>query len=103
MITNATKQQVEEAIERVNKKYGYQLDINNWSCPTRDTFRFTIKSKKSGIPGAKYSFSGRNLVSASWRAHGYMMDEIFRINPKCYIKSLGTKHYKGFEWEDKNT
>jgi hypothetical protein len=102
METNATKQQVEEAIERVNKQHGYQIEFNNWSYPRNGVFRFTIKSKKSGIPGARYSSSGRKLISASWHTHGYVMDEIFDINPECYIRSLGEKYYKGFEWKDMN-
>ena len=102
MKTTATKEQVLMALENVNKEYGYQLELNNCQQLSKKVFQFTIRSAKSGIPGARYSSTGRKLVSASWHAHGYVMDEIFEINPDCYIDSMGKRLTKGFRWEDKN-
>lgn len=102
MKTNATQQQVEQAIRNVNEKFGYKLEINNSKMLSRNVLQFTIRSEKSGIPGSRHSYSGRKLVSASWHAHGYVMDEIFKLNPDCYISAMGKKLTKGFRWEDSN-
>jgi len=100
MKTNATREQVIEAIDQVNREQGYSITLN------RDEqrgkwYHFTLKTK-SGIPGARTSPNGRNLACASWHAHGYIMDKIFEINPNAVIESLGEKYYKGFRWVDKN-
>lgn len=89
MRTTATRQQVIEAIIVVNKKQGYQIELNRDEQKGK-YFNFTLKSRP-GIPGACTSYSGRNLPKASWYAHGYIFDEIFKINPDAIIYSIGRK------------
>ena len=89
MKTTATKSQVQQAIDNVNKKHGYKIEFNR-ADQSGKWFNFTIKSK-SGIPGARISHSGRNLASASWHAHGYLFDELLEINPDAVIHSNGLR------------
>jgi hypothetical protein len=101
MKTNATRETVVKAIENVNKKQGYQIELNR-NDQTGKWFNFTLKSK-SGVSGSRYSGSGRKLACASWHAHGYVFDAIFEIEPKAVILSLGEKiTIDGGNWQDKN-
>ena len=101
MKTNATRQTIISAIEIVNKREGYQIELNR-DDQTGKWYNFTLKSK-SGIPGARTSHSGRNLACASWHAHGYIFDEIFNIEPEAVIYSGGEKITKNFgNWQDRN-
>jgi hypothetical protein len=100
MKTTATQQTVETAIERINSRYGYRIELNR-ADQKGQYFHFTIKSK-SGIPGARVSATGRNLAAASWHAHGYTMEEIFKIEPEAVIYSMGNRIEPGFTWEDRN-
>lgn len=102
MKTTATRQQVINAIDSVNAKYGYKLEINNDTYINAKYYSFTIKTK-SGIPGARYSTTGRRMPCASWHAHGYLFDEILRINPNAVIFSGGKRiDITGGNWIDIN-
>lgn len=102
MKTTATRQTVVEAINRVNEQQGYKIRLE------RDDYKgkwynFTIRSEKSGIPGSRYSHSGRRTNAASWHAHGYIFDQIFKIEPDAVIKSAGREITKDYgNWEDWN-
>lgn len=87
MRTTANRSTVIEAINRVNKEQGYQIELNR-DDQSGKWFNFTLKSP-SGVPGSRYSSSGRKLACASWHAHGYIFDAIFEIEPDAVIKSLG--------------
>jgi hypothetical protein len=101
MKTTAKRKTVEKAIEIVNKREGYQIELNR-NDQNGKWFNFTLKSR-SGIPGARYSTSGRNLPCASWHAHGYIFDEIFNIEPEAIIISLGEKiTNESGNWQDKS-
>lgn len=102
MRTNASNITVITALERVNQQHGYKLEFNRFE-KRGNWIHFTIQSEKSGIPGARTSHSGRNLVSASWHAHGYLFDEIFKIEPDAVIWSAGEKITREHgNWQDKN-
>ncbi len=101
MKTTATVFTVKQAIDKVNKKQGYKIEFNR-ADQSGKWFNFTLKSR-SGIPGARTSWSGRNLACASWHAHGYIFDEIFTIDPDCVIWSNGEKMESKYDnWKDKN-
>lgn len=101
MRTTATKEQVLKAIQIVNEREGYKIELNR-ADQSGKWFNFTLRSEKSGIPGSRTSYSGRKLVSASWHAHSYVFDEIFKICPDAVIWSNGEKVGAGFDWQDKN-
>lgn len=101
MKTTATRQTVETAIKRVNRKYGYQLSLKR-ADQNGKWFNFTLKSP-SKVAGSRVSYSGRNLPAASWHAHGYVFDEIFKQDETAVIHSLNkiiTAYYGN--WKDSN-
>jgi hypothetical protein len=101
MKTNVDRQIVLKAIENVNKVRGYQIELNRNDYKGK-WFNFTLKSK-SGVKGSCVSVTGRKLACASWHAHGYVFDEIFKLVPTAIIHSLGQKIDKyGGNWQDKN-
>lgn len=103
MKTTAKKSQVLAAIDAVNEKYGYKLQIRNDKQISTNRLQFTLRSEKSGIPGSCYSASGRRTVSASWHAHGFFFDELFKINPEAIVWSRGDKiTIDQNNWEDFN-
>lgn len=91
METNATKSQLLEAINIVNEKHGYRIILSEFYSKNSKRNRFRIRSEKSGIAGSRLSHSGRKLPSASWHAHGYLFDELFKINPSAYVMAMGRK------------
>lgn len=104
MRTTVKKSQVLAAIDAVNEKYGYKLQIrNNDKQLSTNHYQFTLRSEKSGIPGSCYSATGRRQVSASWHAHGYFFDELFKINPEAIVWSKNNKiTINQNNWEDFN-
>jgi uncharacterized protein YxjI len=101
MRTNATPDQLREALSEVNTRFGYEIKFNRFETIKKWTF-FTLKTK-SGVPGSRFSSSGRKGPWVSWHAHGHLFDEVFRLNPKSVIWSGGRKitALEG-NWEDKN-
>jgi hypothetical protein len=100
MKTTANRQTVITAINTVNEYFGYHIELNR-DDQTGKWYNFTLKSK-SGIPGARISVTGRNLPCASWHAHGYVFEAIFKIEPDAIIWSAGEKIESGFERKDRN-
>lgn len=89
-------------MENVNSEHGYKLILNRDEMQGK-WYHFTIRSEKSGIAGARTSYSGRNMVSASWHAHGFLFDEIFKIEPSAKVVSLGKEITReNGNWQDKN-
>lgn len=102
MKTTAKRATVLQAIDEINREHKYEIELNR-DDHNGKWFNFTIKSKRSGIPGSRTSHSGRRLVSASWHAHGYLFDKILEIEPQAVIKSLNkTIDINGGNWEDMN-
>lgn len=106
MKTTAQSDVVRQALANVNKANGYKLEFNRNPEGSNKWRHFTIKSA-SGIPGARFSHSGRKLASASWHAHGLLFDELFRLDPSAIVKVGGpngdhTITKEGGNWEDCN-
>jgi hypothetical protein len=101
MKTNAKRSTVLQAIENVNQQKGYQIKLNRDEQKGK-WFNFTLKTD-SKIPGARTSWTGRNMPKASWHAHGYIFDAIFEIEPQAIIYSGGDKITKDSgNWNDRN-
>ena len=102
-VKGLTVDQLSKSIETINKKHGYKIVFNRYPERIGNYLHFTIKSESSKIPGARISSSGRNLISASWHAHGYLFNEIFNINKEAIIHS-GTQKITIDEgnWIDRN-
>lgn len=60
MKTTAKRETVIKAIEAINKKHGYEIELNRDEIKGKYFF-FTLKSK-SGIPRSRTSHSGRKLT-----------------------------------------
>lgn len=102
-VKGITVNELSEALKTVNKAKGYKLIFNRFPDKTGNFLNFTIKSEKSGISGARISWSGRNMTSASWHAHGFLFDEILKINKEAIIHT-GTQKITidGGNWIDSN-
>lgn len=103
MKTTASKSEVLMAIAAVNENNGYKIQIRNDKQVSENRFQFTLRSEKSGIAGSCYAYSGRRTVNASWYAHGYFFDELFKINPEAIVWSRNNKiTIDEGNWEDYN-
>ena len=102
MITNATQQQIQTAIDRINETHGYTVSLKDFKPVSKNRNRFTIKAE-SGQPGSRDSWTGRRGPWASWHAHGYLFDELFNIDPNIFIRTGGRKITKdNGNWIDIN-
>lgn len=86
-IKNVTRKTLELALGNVNKEHGYKLIFKRSPEQIGNYLHFTIQSERSGIPGARYSWTGRKLPAASWHAHGYLFDEILNLERSAIIKT----------------
>lgn len=102
MITNATMQQLQAALQSVNERYDNNISFETIFQKSKKLVSFTLKAK-SGLKGARYSHSGRKLPKASWHVHGHLFDALFEIDETIYIKSRGRKITKEEgNWIDEN-
>lgn len=102
MKTTASRQTVATALIAVNEMHGYELRFNRAEQKGR-YFHFTIRGERSNAAGTRMSHSGRRLVSAFWHAHGYLFDEIFRLDQGVKIWSMGKQiNVNEGNWEDRN-
>ena len=102
-VKGISENQLNTCLNKVNKEQGYELIYNREPEKKGNFLHFTIKSKKSGISGARYSASGRKLINASWHAHGYLFDAILELNPNSIIYSGTNKiTFENGNWQDWN-
>jgi len=102
-VKNITQSELSKAINTVNALHGYRIIFNRYPEKIGNYLHFTIRSEKSGIPGARISPSGRNLVSSSWHAHGYLFEELLNINNNAVIITASNRiDSDGGNWEDRN-
>ncbi len=100
-VKGISKEELTECIENVNYKYGYKIIYNREPEKIGNYLNFTIRSEKSGIPGSRFSWSGRRTVSASWHAHGHLFDMILERCPDAIIWATRKKITKdGGNWQD---
>lgn len=93
--------QLTDCLHSVNNERGYKLIFNRHPEINGAYIHFTIRSERSKIPGARTSWKGTNMISASWHAHGYLFDKIWDINPDATIYSGSLKMTsKRDNWQD---
>ena len=104
MITNATIDQLRQAMEAVNKLYDGNVIFNRQPEPVGSRLRFTLRVKDSKGPGARRSHQGRRMSSACWHVHGHFFEELFKVNPEAYVVAGGCKRISkdGGNWQDRN-
>jgi hypothetical protein len=107
MLTNATRDELEKALTKVNAKYGGNVKWNREPEPEGRRFRFTLRVISSKGPGHSRGFGfkgelGKRLPSACWHVHGDLFDALL-ANDGVYIISRGNRIDKdGGNWEDFN-
>ena len=85
MITNATTDQLRQALDEVNKLYDGNVIFNRQPEPVGSRIRFTLRVKDSKKPGDRRSHQGRRMSSACWHVHRDFFDELFKVNPESYV------------------
>lgn len=112
METTATREELERALEIVNKKYGGNIIFNRMPEKRGSRTAFTIKVKSSKGPGHRRGFihngeEGKRLASACWHAHGDLFDAIFKVNPEAVVIVGGPNGKSKItasrgNWQDRN-
>jgi len=109
MIIKATRQELEQALVMVNKRYDGNVIWNNFESLNQSgtRFRVTLRVKDSHGKGAKLGHphyktgNSRHLINACWHIHGYFFEALLEINPEISIKSAGrTVDKNGGNWVD---
>ncbi len=103
MITNATIQQLENALDVLQNEYNYPLvAFQNIEQKTSNRRQFTLKAV-SKERGARTSASGRNMPKASWHVHGYFFDILMNADKNVFIRSAGNLiTFDNGNWTDWN-
>ena len=105
MIIRATKQELEQALAKVNERYDNNITWNTFEQLNQSgtRFRVTLRVKDSKGKGHKNGYSGRRTINACWHVHGYFFEALLAINPDIVIKTAGrTVDKNGGNWEDWN-
>lgn len=91
VISNITRNELERALEEVNKRYDNNIIWNNFQSLNKKgtRFRVTLRVRDSKGKGARRGISGRRLVSACWHVHGHFFEELFKLNPDVIIHTRG--------------
>jgi hypothetical protein len=109
MITNATQDQVKQAVQDVSAFiYNGNVIVKEMKQLSKNRVQFTIRVKDSRGLGAARSGSGRRTVSACWHAHGHVFDRLFTVvaptssdGRLTFVQSMGKKITKdGGNWQD---
>ncbi len=86
MITSATSEQLQEALNLTNKKYKGNIRFKRLDAKGR-RWNFTLTVNKSKEIGGRIGSNGRRIAAACYHAHFDFMANLFKINPVAKIKS----------------
>ena len=102
MLTNATPEQIHNAVRLVSDEYDGNVVVKNISQKSKNRWNFIVTVKKSGVRGAKKSPSGRNVHAASWHVYGHVIDRLLE-NEGVFVQSFANKIInKNENWKDFN-
>jgi len=111
LIIKATREELEQALAEINKRYEHNLTWNNFERLNGNgtRFRVTLRVKDSHGKGAKLGHEdyrtgkARHTISACWHVHGNFFEALLAINPEIIIKTAGrTVDKNGGNWQDWN-
>lgn len=103
MKTNATKLQLIEALNFVNKQFDDNIKFKTLEQKTSKVISFTLTVKDSKLPGSKRKQNGNRIAAACWHVHGYFFKYLFLNYPGVYIDSLGQRMNNNSDnWQDRN-
>jgi hypothetical protein len=104
MTTNATIQELTQALNEVNKKFDGNIRFKTLDGinSKRNTFTLTVYDSKK--PGGRMGQHGRHIAAACWHVHGYLFEALLKINPDIFIISGGKLRIDktGGNWIDRN-
>ncbi len=95
-----TIQDLERALEEVNKLYDNNIEFNHIPEMKGRQVVFTLRVKDSKGKGHFYSNSGRRLISACYHVHGNFFEELFKLKPEANILSMAIKITKDNVWDN---
>jgi hypothetical protein len=112
IIKNTTKEEIDKALEEINKKYDSNVEykgIENLKTIRFISHRVTLKVKDSTKAGHRLGFTltskgnRRRINSACWHVHGDFFDVLLEINENVIIKTGDkTVDKNGGNWQDWN-
>ncbi len=103
MKTTASEQQLQQALQVVNKQFDGNIKFKRFDRSGK-WINFTLTVKDSKAKGGRRSHIGRRIAAACWHVHGYYFDHLLDINPETVIKTaIGKIDQTGGNWQDKQT
>ena len=114
-IRNATREQIERAMQETNKTFEDNIIFNRFD-QTGKNFNVTLKTKDSHKKGSRLGFPqydyatkkiikpGKHMAVACWHVYGTFFDNLFKENLEIVIISNGEKitSTNGGNWNDRN-
>jgi hypothetical protein len=108
MKTNATIEQLNEALNFVNLSFGGNIRFKNIEQVSKTRVQFTLTVKDSKEPGHRrgyYAREGRQpkrLAAACWHVHGYFFEYLFLRYPDITVIAGGHKMQSNYDnWHDR--
>lgn len=77
MKTTATIEQLNRALDFVNKSFENNIEFKRLEPINSRRVNFTLTVKSSFKPGARRGFSGKRVRAACWHVHGYFFEYLF--------------------------
>jgi hypothetical protein len=103
MTTNANIQQLNEALDAVNKDFADNIVFKRLEQISSNRARFTLTVKNSREPGGRIGYEGRRVAAVCWHVHGQFFDSLLEINPEAVILAGKKKiSAEGGNWQDWN-
>lgn len=104
MKTNASIEQLNEALNEVNKRFDNNITFKTLGAVNSKRNKFTLTVVDSHKPGHRRGFYNNRLVKAAcWHVHGYFFEYLFNSCDKVIIWA-GKKKMESNEdnWQDWN-
>ena len=105
MIINATRENIQKALNEANKEFGGNLQFKRLDPLSNKRYRVTLRVCSSRGKGARLGFPSystgkqRHLISACWHAHGTFFDA---LPEGTRIQAGEIVTYPGEPWQDRN-
>ena len=106
MIINATREDIQKALNQANEDFNGNLMFNNFQRLSDSRHRVTLRVKDSHGKGARLGFPSydtgkqRHLINACWHAHGTFFDALPH-DTAIRVADFGTI-YAGDSWQDRD-
>ena len=103
METIATKKQLNEALNHVNKQFSNNIIFKNGPEQiSKNRVRFTLTVKETRGPGGRVSSTGKRIKAACWHVHGEFFEYLFSQGVTLIKSSFITMQDNSDNWKDSN-